>query len=220
MSGRKAKGRAACLLLRREDLDVAAVCVPDGARARRPGSPAAPILLRAREDAMRYVQDLVARPRGDRPAPRDAPSRARLERLDRRRGDVLDPLIGAGVGERRARADHARQRPAPGLVQRPSRPVLGQALGEVARRRTAALRPDRVEPALDLTAVRKPELGVPLRPTHPARGTRARAPRQETSKPSRLPGLSHGPARTRTWARRIMSPLLYQLSYRAGAARR
>ena len=25
----------------------------------------------------------------------------------------------------------------------------------------------------------------------------------------------HGPARTRTWARRIMSPLLYRLSYRA-----
>ena len=27
-----------------------------------------------------------------------------------------------------------------------------------------------------------------------------------------------GPARTRTWARRIMSPLLYRLSYRAKIA--
>ena len=37
-----------------------------------------------------------------------------------------------------------------------------------------------------------------------------------TTKPPIAGALSGGPARTRTWARRIMSPLLYQLSYRAG----
>ena len=79
------------------------------------------------------------------------------------RAVVLDPaqVLGSGVGERRAGADHARQRAAARLVEDVAQPRLGGALRVVARRRAPARRPRRADPLLDLAAVGQPVLRVP-----------------------------------------------------------
>jgi hypothetical protein len=63
--------------------------------------------------------------------------------------------LAGGVGEGRACADHPRKGALAGLVEYLAQPVLGLALGVVARRRPAALAPRRADPLLDLAAVRE-----------------------------------------------------------------
>lgn len=69
--------------------------------------------------------------------------------------DVAQELRG-GVGERRARADEARQGAAPRLLERFAQPVLGEALGEVAGGRTAPARPRRAAPSIFWTCRSEP----------------------------------------------------------------
>jgi hypothetical protein len=73
-------------------------------------------------------------------------------------------VFGAGIGDRRARADNARQRSGRRLGEDPAQPGLGRALGEVAGRRATARGPRRADRLLHLAAVGQSVLGAPDRP--------------------------------------------------------
>ncbi len=154
------------------DLDVAAVAIgmPLDLGCRIQGQ--APNLLRAHEDAVQHIQDLVAGPGRDRSPAMLASCERRLERLDRADADVLEP----GLPERWQEVDaddRAVVLDRGGLaaaVLGDVAEVLGAGVGE---RRTAADQPRERAPAGLVECRAEPVLGEPLgevagrRPTAP-----------------------------------------------------
>jgi hypothetical protein len=154
-------------------------------------------------------------------------------------------VLGRGVGERRAGADHAGQGAPPCGVERLPQPVLSEPLGEVAGGRTAAFGPGRSELLLHLSAVGQPVFRVTT--SAPARAgpdTRVRkgvvpavpstrAPPSlrpswdilgtywtgelpaRNAKTRDLPGFADAPERIRTSDLRFRRPTLYPAELRA-----
>src|SRR5690242_7925057 len=76
--------------------------------------------------------------------------------------DVAE-VLGAGVRDRRSRADQPGQRAGGGPGERSAEPGLGDAPGPIARGRTTTSCPSRAERLLDLAAVRQAVLRSPDR---------------------------------------------------------